>query len=150
MSTRAIGWLFVAVQAALLGALIVLPGGTAWTLPSAARTLANVGFWAGIAVIVAAAISLGRSLNATPVPNATATLRTTGLYRIARHPIYSGVLLVVAAMVARSGSIWGIALGIATAIFFDRKARWEEQRLAERFADYPAYASRTGRFFPGW
>jgi protein-S-isoprenylcysteine O-methyltransferase Ste14 len=37
-----------------------------------------------------------------------------------------------------------------TVVFFDRKARWEEAQLRERYPDYAEYASRTPRFVPGW
>ena len=43
-----------------------------------------------------------------------------------------------------------MAIGVTTLAFFVVKSTWEERRLTERFADYPDYAARTGRFFPGW
>lgn len=150
MSERAIGWCFVAVQAVLLAALIFLPGGSDYELPDTVRTIADVAFWAGVVIGVLAAVSLGRALTATPVPNASGELRTGGLYRFARHPIYSGVILLVVALAVRSGAWWKVALGVGTIVFFIVKTRWEEQRLTERFDGYEAYAASTGRFFPGW
>ncbi len=111
---------------------------------------ADVLFWLGISLILVAAAFLGRSLTATPVPRDRAELRTSGPYRWARHPIYSGVILVVIALSARSGSIVTVAVGVVTLVFFVVKSRWEERRLAARFAGYADYAARTGRFFPGW
>lgn len=150
MSDRTIGWAFVAVQAVLLVALVFLPGGSDFELPGAVRVIADVAFWAGVAICVLAAVSLGRALTATPVPNASGELRTGGLYRFARHPIYSGVILLVVALAGRSGAWWKVALGVATVAFFVVKTRWEEARLTERFDDYEDYAATTGRFFPGW
>ncbi len=43
--------------------------------------------------MVVAATALGRGLTAAPLPNSHAELRTGGLYRFVRHPIYSGLLL---------------------------------------------------------
>jgi len=150
VSERTTGWLFVAAQAILLAALVLMPGRSDFELPEWLRTIADVAFWVGVALGVIAAVALGRALTATPVPNAAGKLRTTGPYRFARHPIYSGVILLVLAIAVRSGSWWKIALGVATIAFFVVKTRWEEQRLADRFEEYEAYAATTGRFFPGW
>jgi protein-S-isoprenylcysteine O-methyltransferase Ste14 len=150
MSERTIGWVFVAVQAVLLAALILLPRGDDFAVPGWARVAADVVFWIGIAFIVVAAIVLGRSLTATPMPLDRAELRTNGPYRWARHPIYSGVILVVIAISVRSGSAITVGIGAATLAFFVVKSSWEERRLTERFPGYADYAARTGRFFPGW
>lgn len=150
MSERTIGWAFVAVQALLLAALILLPGRNDFETPGWVRATADVVFWLGITLIVLAAAFLGRSLTATPVPLDRSELRTNGPYRWARHPIYSGVILVVIALSVRSGSVFAVAIGVATLAFFVVKSTWEERRLAERFPEYSDYAARTGRFFPGW
>lgn len=150
MSERTTGWLFVAVQALLLAALILLPSGDDFSLPGWLRTTTDVLFWIGIALVAAASLTLGRSLTATPVPTERGELRTNGPYRWARHPIYGGVILAVIALSARSGSVITVAVGVATLAFFVVKSSWEERRLAERFPGYADYAARTGRFFPGW
>jgi len=58
----------------------------------------HIGTVVGLAVMVIGATGLGRGLTATPLPNAHAQLRTGGLYRYARHPIYSGLLPTVASI----------------------------------------------------
>jgi protein-S-isoprenylcysteine O-methyltransferase Ste14 len=148
MSERSIGWAFVGAQAILIGALAFMPSAGHFNVPGWLRTSADVMFWVGVTLAIVAGIALGRSLTATPVPNAAATLRTTGPYRFVRHPIYTGVVLIVVAMAARSGNAFGLALGVATIAFFHWKASWEEQRLIERFEDYAEYAARTPRFLP--
>ena len=148
MTERTTGWLFVAVQAALLGGLIVMPSADHVPTPGWLRTSMTILFWGGVAVAVVAGVLLGRFLTATPVPTAGAELRTSGPYRFVRHPIYTGVVMIVIALAVRSGNALGLALGCVTIGFFHVKATWEEQRLAERFGDYPAYAARTPRFLP--
>jgi protein-S-isoprenylcysteine O-methyltransferase Ste14 len=91
---------------------------------------------------------LGRGLTATPLPNAHAELRTGGLYRFARHPIYTGLLLVMGAVTLASGSLFRLLVFGLLVALLHRKARWEESRLAERFAGYAEYAARTPRFVP--
>ena len=83
-----------------------------------------------------------------PLPNEHALLRTGGVYRFARHPIYSGLLLFVMTHTAASGSGWtGICCVLLIRLLF-AKSTWEELRLAEHFPEYPQYAQRTGRFMP--
>jgi len=148
MSDRVVGWTFVGVQAVLLVTLILLPGGDDFSVPGWLRALANIVFAAGCVIAVVAGVSLGRSLTATPVPSASGELRSDGLYRWSRHPIYAGVILIVVAIAVRSGSFAVVAVAVVTIGFFGVKARWEERRLAARYPAYPAYAARTARFMP--
>ncbi|MGI9646409.1 MAG: methyltransferase family protein, partial [Ilumatobacteraceae bacterium] len=89
MSDRAIGWTFVGVQVVLLVGLVLLPGGDDFTVPTWLRLLADAMFVVGIGIGVVAAISLGRSLTATPVPTEGGSLRIGGLYGHVHHPIYT-------------------------------------------------------------
>lgn len=148
MTRRVTGWLFVAAQAVLIIALALVPSADHYPTPTWVSRAANVMFWTGVALAVLAGAYLGRSLTATPVPTANATLKTTGPYRWVRHPIYTGVVLIVVAMAARSGNAVALMLGVLAIVFFHRKAAWEEQRLDERFDDYARYAERTPRFIP--
>lgn len=145
-----VAWTFVAVQFVLIGLVVLLPRGDAWTLPAGFSTAATIGTWAGIGLMVLAAVALRRGLTAAPLPNAHAQLRTAGLYRYVRHPIYTGLLLFVASQVLSSRSLPTTAAGTALLVLINVKARWEEQRLTERFADYEDYARVTPRFVPGW
>ena len=149
MSRGLIGWLWVAGQAVLLGALILLPGGDAWPRPGWLLAVAGVLFFGGLILLGIAALRLGTALTPTPVPVSYGKLTTGGLYGYMRHPIYTGVLTTVAGITLRSGSWLHVAIAVATVVFFDRKAAWEEARLAERYPDYPTYAARTPKFVPG-
>lgn len=150
MNRSATGWLFVGVQFALLLALAVLAGnpGDAWPTPGPLLAIAALCTLGGLVVIAVAAIQLGRSLTPTPVPNARNTLSDRGLYGVVRHPIYSGVLLVVVGLAVRSASWVTAAVAVVTIAFFHVKARWEEQRLAEVHPEYAGYAARVPRFVP--
>jgi protein-S-isoprenylcysteine O-methyltransferase Ste14 len=98
--------------------------------------------------MVVAGTALGRGLTATPLPNEHAQLRTTGLYRFVRHPIYTGLLLTSAAFTAGTGSVTRLAVLALLVLLLTMKARWEEVRLARRFDGYAAYAAMTPRFVP--
>ncbi len=148
MSDRAIGWSFVGIQVVLLGALIFLPGSNDWPTPQWLRTLGTVVNVLGFALLIVAALGLGSSLTPTPVPKKSGQLTTGGLYRFVRHPIYTGVLMIVVALVATSGSWLHLAIGVVTVGFFTVKARWEEERLRLEYPEYDFYARATGRFVP--
>jgi len=145
---RRTAWLLVLGQFVLLALIVLLPRGTAWTLPVVITRTAQVAAAVGIVVMVVAGTALGRGLTAAPLPNSHAELRTGGLYRLVRHPIYSGLLLLSVALTLTSGSLWTTAACAALVVLINAKARWEEQHLAARFPDYAAYAARTPRFIP--
>ena len=67
-----------------------------------------------------------------------------GPYRIVRHPIYSGVLLMVLGTVVLGGQVAGlIAFGLCVA-GLAIKAAGEERLLTEHFpTDYPRYRARV-------
>jgi len=145
---RRTAWLLVAAQFALIAVIVLSPDRADWPVPSWLLHVGTVGSWAGIAIMVVAGLGLGRGLTAAPLPNSHSKLRTGGLYRLVRHPIYTGLLLFTLAQVATSGSVLVALAGLLLVVLINAKARWEEQRLSERFLEYPGYARRTPRFVP--
>lgn len=148
MSRAATGWAFVALQVLLLVMLVLLPGRNDWPTPAAIEAVGLILIVAGAALILVAATHLGRSLTPTPVPVADGQLSTDGLYKFMRHPIYTGVLTIVAGLAIRSGSLITLAIAGVTVVFFNQKATWEERQLADHYPDYADYAARTPRFVP--
>jgi len=144
------GWLLVAGQFVLLGLLVV--GARLWSTPAfdlpGARLVGQVAFWGGLVVVVAGALHLGSSLTAHPSPRDQGSLRTDGLYRFVRHPIYSGVLLVGWGLALRSGLVVSLVVAAALTGWMTVKARYEERLLQQRYPEYATYAQRTGRFVP--
>jgi len=147
-SQKWIAWLMVAVQFGLIAVIVLAPGSDVWRLSPATSVLLRIASWTGIVIMVAGAVGLQRGLTAAPLPNAHAQLRDGGLYRLVRHPIYSGLLLFAVASAASSRSLVVSAACVLLVALIAVKARWEERRLAERFPDYAAYAARTPRFVP--
>lgn len=142
--------LLVAAQFALIALVAVLPGSGAWPVPPWLWGLCVVAGVVGVVVMLLGGTALGRGLTAVPIPNRHAVLRTAGLYRIVRHPIYSGLLLTVGAFTVAAASWWRAAAFAGLLALISGKARWEEARLARRFTAYATYAARTPRFVPGW
>ncbi len=139
----------VTAQFVLLIALVLVPRGVGWLAPLWLRVIAGAAGVAGVLIMLLGGTALGRGLTAAPLPNAHAQLRTGGLYRFVRHPIYSGLLLMAGAIAVVSGSVARLVVFAALVGLINVKARWEERQLMRRFPGYAAYAARTPRFVPG-
>ena len=113
--------------------------------------------WAGLLPVVlgvwlalAAVPRLGRGLTPFPVPSSSGQLTTTGPYRLVRHPMYGGILLVVLGSSILGGSWWAIGAGAILGVLFYLKSGHEERFLRITYSDYADY-SRTvrKRLLPG-
>jgi protein-S-isoprenylcysteine O-methyltransferase Ste14 len=101
---------------------------------------------AGVALAGWGARSLGPSLTPGTEPLTDARLVTTGPYTHVRHPIYAGLVLVMAGYTL-AWSNWTLAL-IAAAValpYFDAKARAEERWLMARYSAYQRYMLQVRR-----
>ena len=116
------------------------------------QVLAIVLLIAGILIREWAVFLLGRFFSRTVRIEHGHRLIIGGPYRWIRHPAYTGMLLMDAAIVLSLGT-WVGALfmfGVLLAASLYR-IRVEEQALIEAFGDdYRAYLRRTWRLFPGW
>jgi protein-S-isoprenylcysteine O-methyltransferase Ste14 len=138
----------VTVQAGLLLAFFAVPHRRDWPLPGWLEAAGSVVTTVGGVVLVVAALNLGRSLTPLPTPATSGTLRTGGLYRFVRHPIYSGLLALVFGGAVTSRSAIRLVLAGALLALLTRKAAWEEAMLRRRYPGYDEYARRTPRFLP--
>lgn len=142
-------WGMVAAQGLLfaaVGGFALLP---AWgpelaSSLSAALALVLIG---SVGVLWSAA-NLGSALTPSPVPN-QAGLVARGLYRWARHPMYTALVVICLGVAVGSGKSLSYASVIALAVFFEYKTRVEEQHLVVAYEGYAEYAARTGKFVPG-
>jgi protein-S-isoprenylcysteine O-methyltransferase Ste14 len=102
----------------------------------------------GGVLFIAGIVCLGSALTPLPHPRTDSELRTGGVFRLIRHPIYGGGILLVTGFCLTLASILPMFLALSILVFFDRKAVIEERRLCERYPTYPEYARRTRKFFP--
>jgi protein-S-isoprenylcysteine O-methyltransferase Ste14 len=142
-------WVLVAAQFGLLAALFLWHPAPAWTVPGWVDRIGSVLGVLGVVWLIGGAVSLGRSLTALPVPVEHGVLKTGGLYRLSRHPIYTGVLALAASAAMRAGAVAPIVLALVLLAVLSVKARFEERILAATYPGYAAYAARTPRFVPG-
>ena len=100
-------------------------------------------------LLVAGVVGLGSSLTPFPKPSEGSTLRMSGAYRLVRHPIYGGSMLVALGWSLLSSPLALFATAIL-ALLFELKSRHEESMLMVRFPEYEAYQRRVRwRFVPG-
>ena len=102
----------------------------------------------GFLLLIAGIWQQGSNIAAVPYPKDSAVLIKSGPYRIVRHPMYSGAILMAFGWAFFiQGGLTLIYAGILFA-FFDRKARREELWLRYRFSGYAAYRKRVNKLIP--
>lgn len=113
--------------------------------------------WALFALVLAgfaftwwARIHLGRLWSSSVTRKAGHRVIDTGPYAIVRHPIYTGLLLSIAATAAEQGTIRAVAGFLAFIVGFWIKARLEERFLSAELGagDYEAYRRRVPMLIP--
>jgi protein-S-isoprenylcysteine O-methyltransferase Ste14 len=114
--------------------------------PVPIRRLGWIVIAAGAAIAIWGVRSLGRSLTPGTEPLPDAPLVTAGAYAHTRHPIYTGVVLLLAGYTL-VWSNWTLALilGYVALRYFDVKARVEERWLLARHPLYESYMRRVHR-----
>lgn len=134
----------IAVLLALQTGLIVMIG--VFAVLFGTHSVWSVSLWAlSLTVFVAAYASLGKSLTMSPVPNRKG-LRTRGIYRYVRHPMYLSLLLFGAG--ATIMFLWTLIPLILLGTVLYHKIILEERFLAECYADYDSYKASTKRLIP--
>jgi len=82
--------------------------------------------------------SLGKGLTALPHPRDGSELVSTGVYRLVRHPIYGGLVLMALGFSLLT-TPWALVPAVLLAVVLDLKRRVEEDFLTAAYAEYPAY-----------
>ena len=127
----------------LLLALLLLPGDPLWsaTWITVVAVLLAVD---GAVLVVAGFAALGRDLVVWVAPKEGAALRTSGVYRLTRNPIYLGLILGSAGWVLWRGRLELIVVWVLLVTVLVVKARVEQHRLVDAFGDeYREYAEQT-------
>jgi protein-S-isoprenylcysteine O-methyltransferase Ste14 len=150
LGRRGEGWFWLQI-AAMAATLVVGIVGPRWSsdLRGILIPLGAVLFVAGTLLQLAGIRALGPSLTPMAMPREGAPLRSEGVYRYMRHPMYGGFLLISIG--------WSLATSPAALIpsavhllILELKSRREEAWLAERHPDFEEYRRRVRwRFLPG-
>jgi protein-S-isoprenylcysteine O-methyltransferase Ste14 len=105
---------------------------------------------AGCLFAIWARIALGRNWSGRATVKADHALVTRGPYAVARHPIYTGLLLAVAGTALASGEWHGLLAVIVITLALMIKMSQEELLMMQTFpTEYPAYRQRVKALIPG-
>ena len=103
----------------------------------------------GAALAILSRVMLGRNWSATVQLKQEHELITSGPYRLVRHPIYTGLLLLFLGNAVMVGDWRGLLAVAIVLVSFWRKFRLEEVWLAEHFGEpYRLYQARTKALIP--
>lgn len=146
LGRRGGGW--VALQVVLLAAIFLSAlVGLEW--PGSLELPADIAgallLALGVALLGAGGQALGNALTPFPAPREGGGLRTEGVYRLVRHPMYGGGILVGLGWSAIFASPLSLLLTLVLAAFADLKSRREELWLEQRHPGYADYRRRTRR-----
>ncbi len=148
--------MFMVLYSIFLLVLLILPGLDAvrfrWSrLPSIAKVLGFVGYLPGFAI---AFWAMKENVFLSDVVRIQEdrghTVCTTGPYRFVRHPMYVGVLLIMACFPLSLGSLYTlIPAAIIIGLFIFRTAL-EDKTLRDELSGYKEYAQKVRyRLIPG-
>lgn len=114
--------------------------------PDRIRWLGAAMMAAGGAIAVWGIRALGKNLTPGTEPLPGAELITTGAYAHFRHPIYTGLVLLLAGYtLAWSNWTLSLILGFIALQYFQAKAGAEERWLLQRFPGYKSYMRQVPR-----
>ena len=105
-------------------------------------------FLACVILIIALVNMRMKNLHILPSLKTHHTLITHGIYKYIRHPMYSGLLILMLAALSSNPNY--LTLGVYGVLFVNLvlKAKKEECYLRERFNNYQDYKKQTGAFLP--
>jgi protein-S-isoprenylcysteine O-methyltransferase Ste14 len=102
----------------------------------------------GLFVAIWARITLGGNWSARVTLKENHELVQRGPYRVVRHPIYSGLLLMILATAILIGQVGGFVVLAFCSCGLWVKLRWEEALLIKHFPEYSEYMRRTTALVP--
>jgi protein-S-isoprenylcysteine O-methyltransferase len=144
-------WLSIGLGVGLAIAAVWVPWTRVHGSRQAIRLVALSLLAGGLAVRWAAILTLGRLFTVDVAIHSDHAVVQTGLYRLVRHPSYTGLLLAFAGLgvlYANWLSILALLVPITLAVH-NRVTKEERALLSSLGPEYAAYCARTKRFIPG-
>lgn len=120
-----------------------------WPYSPAIGILADAVTALGLLITLWARFTLGANWSGTVTFKQDHELITRGPYAFARHPIYTGLLMMLLGTVIINGHAFGFAILALGTFMLWLKARDEERMMIKHFPDaYPAYKARVKALVP--
>jgi len=131
-----------------IGFVHLLPDQPLYTLYGMPRLLLRAVQLAGLWIFLAALqpIDVAAFLGLHPFPDAVEPFVEQGIYRHVRHPMYTGIMIIMFAMPAQS--LNGIHLFLCISVYFIIGSKFEEARMCATHPAYAAYMRRVPAFIP--
>lgn len=144
-------WLFAVIVALVL----IFPhwfaahsGRIVWPQTTTTSILADLTALLGLILVIQSRRALGRNWSSEIVIQEKHQLIETGPYAYLRHPLYSGLLLMLMSTTLYFGRKAWIILLPCWFVGFYFKARMEERLLTKTFPAYSEYKRRTKALIP--
>ncbi len=102
----------------------------------------------GAVIVLLALVAFRQRITPNPIPLDASELRTGGIYRFIRHPMYTSVIFVFIGITLYLRAYYSFILNVGAVIFLLTKISFEEKQLLEKFPEYKAYRSRTKKLIP--
>jgi len=83
-----------------------------------------------------------------PEPKRDGELKTSGPYRIVRHPMYSSLIFITLIWLINSFSVFRLIIWICLILVLNYKAAYEEKLLSEKHPEYVSLITKTKKFIP--
>lgn len=138
----------VFAQVVLIGLYVLEVQWIELSLPDWLRYLALIDVAFGVIILLAGMLKLGSNLTPLPRPKQDGELVTEGIFAYIRHPIYAGIIFIMAGGGLYFSSTWKMLMAAFIWLVFYYKSKLEESYLLDRFDNYKTYMQSSGRFFP--
>ncbi|PZF76942.1 hypothetical protein DK847_10815 [Aestuariivirga litoralis] len=134
---------FIMATAGTVIPMLAIPSSGQSVIPSVLCTALMV---LGLLVHISAKLSLRRSFGVIPADRG---IKSGGIYRFVRHPMYLGYMIVEAGLLLAGPLLWNaLIFGVHWLLFLYRMVA--EERILRQNPDYVAYCARTRyRLVPG-
>ncbi|BCO33699.1 methyltransferase family protein [Mycobacterium heckeshornense] len=114
-----------------------------WAVVPAALSLVGDGLVAGGLSVAALVIVQNSYATATVQVERDQKLVSTGLYRLVRHPMYTGTAIMMVGIPLALGSYWGLICVVPGLIVLALRIRDEEKLLQKDLDGYSGYAQKV-------
>jgi protein-S-isoprenylcysteine O-methyltransferase Ste14 len=133
-----------------LATFVPIMGLDLWDYSNFTGILADVVTLLGMTIMIWSRKTLGKNWSANVTQKEGHELITTGPYAYVRHPIYSGLVLMILGIAIYTGSLLWLILSILFFFGARYKAHKEEKLLLEIFpTEYLEYKKRVKALIPG-
>ena len=123
-------------------------GSVVWPQTMTSNVLADLATVIGLILVIQARRALGQNWSSEVVIQEKHELIERGPYAYIRHPLYSGILLMLMGLALYYGRKAWIIIFVCSLFGFYFKSQMEERLLAKTFPAYSEYKRRTKALIP--